>query len=287
MAKVRVIYNETRLKLQIKRFQTFMTLERGLSDKTRDLYTRIMSTTLRETESLRPSRQQIMDRLLELHEKKRSSSHIRNHQLAVENYMAFLGVQMEFTRPKKKPRMVSGTMSDAEVAVLVAASENIREKAIVGVLASSGIRNAELCNLRVRDIDIAHHLVHVHEGKGGRSTARDIGADAVAVVIKYLQVYPRGEGDYLFTTLRANARYTETALRRLIKKLAKKARLEKRVYPHLLRHSLATSLLRHDADIQSVQQQLGHAHLITTMIYIHSDPVAAQRVIARCRPSYF
>ncbi len=270
---------------KIKKFQTHLLIDRGLRPLTRELYARIITRVLSDIDCLMPSKEEISEFVYSLYESGKSETHIRNIQLAVENYMGFLGIEVSYKRPKKKRRLVSGALSEAEVAVLIAAASNIREKAIVSLLASSGIRNRELCGLKVRNIDFGNNRVRIEEGKGGSSRACVISGSCVTVLLAYLQQYQREQDDFLFTTLRKNEPYTPWALRRLIKKLAKLANLDKRVHPHKLRHSLATNMLGRRANPKTVQMQLGHRHLSTTEIYMHSG-YGWELEVAFCQPAY-
>ncbi len=275
-----------KLEKEIRKFSTYLLVQRALRPLTRELYSRIVSRILREVGTTRPNKQQVTAYIMGLHERKTSSTNIRNNQLAIENYMAFCGQKIEFKRPKKKARLIRDVLSEAEVAVLIAAAENLRERAIISLLACTGIRNRELCGLRVCDIDMPHNLIRVEDGKGGSAAVCHIPGDCIAVVMQYLQAHPRNPDDYLFTTLREGVAYTPWALRRLVKKLASKAGIQKRVFPHEFRHSLASNLLRRGANPITVQWQLRHRHLTTTLIYIHSGLGNSQREVAHFAPAY-
>lgn len=275
------------LQQNLSRFGPWLRVQRGLSARSRDLYLRILKRILLTIGSVHPTEDQIYRFLSDAYEIDYSRSHIRNTQIAIELYLAFLGTPLELKRPRKKRGMVGNVLSEAEVAVLIAASKNIREKAMVSLLACSGIRNQELCDLRVRDIDLNQHMLRVVDGKGGSTRCCSVSPECLAVVAQYLQQHPRGEGDYLFTTLRGGGQYSTTALRRLVKRLASRAKMDKRVHPHLFRHALASNLLKRGATLLAVQQQLGHASLSTTMIYIHSGHAGDyRREVAYHQPAY-
>jgi integrase len=88
-----------------------------------------------------------------------------NTALAVEKYMEFIGNAIIFGRQKKPKPMIIDTLSEAEVTRLIFSTKNIREKAIVSLLAYSGIRNLELCNLKVRDFMYTQNAIRIIKGK--------------------------------------------------------------------------------------------------------------------------
>lgn len=279
--------DKDQLKHNLDRLGPWLRVQRGLSARSRDLYLRILKRILLAIGSVHPTEDEVYRYLSDIYEIDYSRSHIRNTQIAIELYLAFLGTPLELKRPRKKRGMVGNVLSEAEVAVLIAAARNIREKAMVALLACSGIRNQELCDLRVRDIDLNQHMLRVVDGKGGSVRCCNVTPECLAIVAQYLQQYPRSESDYLFTTLRAGTQCSTTALRRLVKQLAVRARIDKRVHPHLFRHALASNLLKRGATVLAVQQQLGHASLSTTMIYIHSGHAGDyRREIGYFQPAY-
>jgi site-specific recombinase XerD len=278
--------DHVKLQKVLKKYSVYLMVEHRLMPKTVELYTKLMAKVLKTLNTLTPSRKTVVSYVLDLYSKEYSSTHLRNIQLAVENYMTMNKTKVQFKRPKKKHHLVSDVLSEAEVAVLIASTRTIREKAIISLLACSGIRNNELCSVKVKDVDMAHNLIRVENGKGGSADVCYISGECVAVLTSYLYYYPREQSDFLFTTLRANKQYTTWALRRLVKKVTKNTNIGKRVFPHKLRHSLATNLLNRGANPRTVQWQLRHKHLSTTLIYLHSGYGFAQREIAHFQPAY-
>src|SRR5256885_103921 len=96
----------------------------------------------------------------------KSYSHIINTTLALERYSEFLGTPIHLGRPNKPKRIVAGTLTEAEIARMFSICRNIRERALLGMLAYTGIRNLELCNLHVKDIDFQNNTVFIKGGKG-------------------------------------------------------------------------------------------------------------------------
>jgi integrase/recombinase XerD len=105
-------------------------------------------------------------------------------------------------------------------------------------------------------------------------------------LIDYLSVFLKRPDDYLFTTLKANCPLADGDLRKLVRVVARRARIGRRVYPHLFRHSLATNLLNRGASLLMIKDQLGHAFIDSTMIYVKSMPFRTRTEYDFYKPAY-
>ena len=181
----------------------------------------------------------------------------------------------------KKERKLPSFLETEEVAHLLDASkgdkwEMKRDRAILETLYSCGIRVSELVGLNSIDIDLLSGLIKVY-GKGKKERIVPIGSCACEAIKDYIDVTPsdfQNRTQPLFIN-RLKTRLTDRSIRRLILKYARRAALKKGISPHTLRHTFATHLLDRGADLRSVQELLGHAHLSTTQIYTH---VTAKRL---------
>ena len=266
-------------------FRKFLLVKKGIMDITIRGYTASLKPAFKRIGSVRPSHQQIVDYITWMHEQKYSYSYIVNTSLALEWWTLFKGYPVKLGRPRKPNTIVKDTLTEAEVTRLISASKNIKEKAISSLLAYSGIRNKELCGLRVCDIDLGDNMVRVLEGKGRKDRLIHISGDCSKVISEYLIRFEKENDEYLFMTYQGN-QYTGFALRKLVRVLADRAGIKKRVYPHLLRHSLATNLLRRGCNLILIQRQLGHVFIESTMIYIRSFPQRIQNEYNIYIPSY-
>ena len=152
--------------------------------------------------------------------------------------------------------------------------KSLRDRAIMELLFSTGLRVSELCALD-RDIDLNRDELSVR-GKGDKVRVVFISASAKDAVKKYLS--KRGDiDDSLFIQMgkgtskenKDTLRLTSRSVERIIKHYATKAGITKKVTPHVIRHSFATDLLENGADLRSVQALLGHANIATTQVYTH------------------
>jgi len=153
----------------------------------------------------------------------------------------------------------------------ISASVCLRDVAVLETIYSCGLRVSELCGLRVEDIDWSGQLVRVR-GKGKKERLVPIGEPALKTIEGYwrtLKHPPSGAAPVFFAETKKNATLQPIQLSRRLKQYLIIAGLDPGLTPHKLRHSYATHLLDAGADLRSVQELLGHAHLITTQVYTH------------------
>ena len=150
----------------------------------------------------------------------------------------------------------------------------IRDKAILELLYSSGLRLAEVQGLTIRDVDFNRQLLRI-TGKGNKTRVVPFGEKAKNAVMQWLQLYPSWHGDFvpeanIFITQKGNplgARQIENR----VKFQAQRAGVNVDLHTHLLRHCFASHMLSNSGDLRAVQEMLGHSNLTTTQIYTHVD----------------
>ncbi len=147
----------------------------------------------------------------------------------------------------------------------------LRDVAVLETIYSCGLRISELCGLRADDIDWSQQIVRVR-GKGKKERLVPIGKPALEAIGQYwliLKQPPVGASPVFFSETKLHAPLHPVQLSRQLKRYLICAGLDPHLTPHKLRHSYATHLLDAGADLRSVQELLGHAHLVTTQIYTH------------------
>jgi integrase/recombinase XerD len=183
----------------------------------------------------------------------------------------------------KLGRSLPQALTEQEVEALLAAPDprdvlGARDRTMLELMYASGLRVSELVNLKLSEINLRQGVLRT-QGKGGKERLVPVGEEAVVWMERYLSE-SRGDllkgatREALFVTRRREA-MTRQAFWHLIKRYAKQAGIHKHLSPHTLRHSFATHLLNHGADLRSVQMLLGHSDLSTTQIYTH---VAKERL---------
>lgn len=183
-------------------------------------------------------------------------------------------------------------LTTAEVDLLEAAIdlskwEGQRNKAIIEVLFSCGLRVSELVTLHLSDVYEEEGFVRVM-GKGSKERLVPIADSAIHelhlwYVDRRQMKIKQGEEDYVFLN-RRGAHLTRTMILIMIKRLAEEAGLKKTISPHTLRHSFATALLEGGASLRAIQAMLGHENIGTTQIYTHIDMSLLRKEIETCHP---
>jgi integrase/recombinase XerD len=149
-----------------------------------------------------------------------------------------------------------------------------RDRSILELFYSSGLRLSELCGARLEHLDMEEKFLRV-TGKGNKTRIVPLGEMARQAIERYLAVdrptlIKRRTSSHLFLSIRGGA-LSPDRVREIVKERAAQAGLEQNIYPHLLRHSFATHLLEGGADLRVIQELLGHADIATTQIYTHVD----------------
>ena len=180
----------------------------------------------------------------------------------------------------RRPRRLPDAPKPSEVERIVDSFDGddplaVRNRALVELVYSAGLRSAEAVGLDLGDVDFEQELVHVRKGKGAKDRLVPLGEEAAALVAHYLRdARPQlatGANDALFLSARGNRLDTST-LRRLVP------------HPHRLRHAFATHLLEGGADLRTIQELLGHSSLSTTQMYSHVDAKRLRKVYDTAHP---
>jgi len=163
----------------------------------------------------------------------------------------------------------------------------LRDRAVLELLYSSGLRVSELCDARLENLDLAAGFIRV-TGKAAKTRLIPVGQPARAAIQKYMEterprLVSRKSGAEIFLSVRGK-KLTPQRIWQLIRQYARRAGIETNVHPHLMRHSFATHLLGGGADLRIIQELLGHADISTTQIYTHVEKSGLQAVIKKFHP---
>lgn len=171
--------------------------------------------------------------------------------------------------PRKLPQVLDADEAVRLVEVPTDAPLGLRDRALLELFYSSGLRLSELCALRWRDLDFVAGMVSVL-GKGNKQRLVPVGSHARAALLAWREE-SRGEAAAPVFPGRGGAPIGARAVQIRIKQLAGRQGLFKHVHPHMLRHSFASHILESSGDLRGVQELLGHADIATTQIYTHLD----------------
>ncbi|MBO5216759.1 MAG: site-specific tyrosine recombinase XerD [Alistipes sp.] len=226
----------------------------------------------------RPHIERYMEWLYEKGSKKTSQARQLSGIKSFFNYL-LLNEQIESSpveliEPPKPSRHLPDTLSVEEINNIISSidystTKGLRDRAIIEVLYSCGLRVSELCNLRLSDLFFGEGYIRVI-GKGNKQRLVPISGVARDRIQLYKEVRGETNQDILFLSNRGS-KLTRVMIFTIIKQAAQRAGIDKSISPHTLRHSFATHLLEGGANIRQVQQMLGHESILTTEVYTHLD----------------
>ncbi|MDV2451080.1 tyrosine recombinase XerC [Xanthomonas hortorum] len=171
--------------------------------------------------------------------------------------------------PRKLPQVLDADEAVRLVEVPTDAPLGLRDRALLELFYSSGLRLSELCALRWRDLDLESGLVMVL-GKGEKQRLVPVGSHAITALRAWLRDSGGRAETHVFPG-RAGGAISQRAVQIRIKQLAVRQGMFKDVHPHMLRHSFASHILESSGDLRGVQELLGHSDIATTQIYTHLD----------------
>jgi integrase/recombinase XerD len=291
---------------ELERFTTALWLERGLSDNTREAYSRDVQglnawlldqsrgNALTASES---DVQAYLGARLSQGSSHRSISRLLSSLRSFYQYLVREGdVSSDPTQHLDRPkpsRPLPKSLSESEVDQLLNAPDaslvvEHRDLAMLEVLYASGLRVSELVGLTLPQLSLNQGVVRVF-GKGGKERLVPLGEAAIETVTDYLGATRQAllkdrQSDVLFPSNRGKVMTRQTFWYR-IKIYAKRAGIDPNLSPHTLRHAFATHLINHGADLRVVQMLLGHSDLTTTQIYTHVARSRMQALHEKHHPS--
>lgn len=193
----------------------------------------------------------------------------------------------EDLRPPRRSQSLPKYLTESEAARLrEAAAAEPRAHAIVSLLLYTGLRVGELCRLTLETVDFDERTLRVRNGKGDKDRLVILPDRCVQTLRGWLAVRPSSGSDYVFPAKTGRRHIAERSVQRKVQSLAEQAGIAKEVTPHVLRHTLATTLLRNRGDIRFIQRILGHASIATTQIYTHLDDAKLKEMYDAAQPQY-
>ena len=165
--------------------------------------------------------------------------------------------------------------------------KSLRNMAILELLYATGIRVSELVSIELNQVDFSYNIIRVM-GKGRKERIVPFGGFASDALLIYKdEVRPKlmktKQHDKLFVNMRGGE-LTDRGVRHILKEMIEKASMHTKVYPHMFRHTFATHLLNNGADLRTVQELLGHAHLSSTQVYTHVTKEALRKTYMNAHP---
>lgn len=280
----------------ISSFLTHVRVEKGLSSNTVAAYRRDLAkfnefAQKRKLSLETATRDDLVDFLAGLYRQKLESKTVARHLVTLRNFFRFAQIQeliaedpsVNLESPKIR-RSLPGYLRLEEVERLLVQPDaktplGLRDRAMLEVLYSAGLRVSELVGLRVTDLDTKVGCVRCI-GKGDKERIVPVGKKALGMVEKYLRdarpkLLGKAAGSPTLFVNRRGGALSRVGVWKILSSYGRRAGLRVALTPHMLRHSFATHLLDHGADLRVIQELLGHASIATTEIYTH---VAGRRL---------
>jgi len=201
-----------------------------------------------------------------------SSSYFKHTVYGLRFAYKVMGVSGKdiFLPSMKFPKKLPVVLSPNEVKRLLSSPSLLRHRIILAMIYGCGLRRFELLNLKIQDVDLDRKMLHIREGKGRKDRYVPLGEH----LTRGLSTYLENEHPYVWlfngkTNTGQLQQFSETGVQWIIKQAAKKAKINKHVTSHVLRHTYATHLLEMGMDITTLKDLLGHVDIKTTMVYLH------------------
>lgn len=230
-----------------------------------------------------------------------SVSHQNNKLKVVKSFLRFLAENnyivsdpsKDISYAKKPQRLPRSILTQSEMKKLLHCPDTktvlgYRDRTILEVLYSTGVRREEINNILLTDVDYTEGFIRINCGKGRKDRIVPIGK----IACRYLENYIKGVrpalirnpfNNHLFLSMKGN-RLSKNMLWEIVKRYAREAKIKKNIFPHTFRHTCATLMLRNQANIRHIQELLGHSSLDSTQVYASVSITDLKEVHSRCHP---
>ena len=279
------------METEIKEFLDYLSSERGLSSNTSMAYSRDLEQleqfcTLYKKSLVHVSQKDLREFVAFLRKQELTPRSIARKISTLKQFYRFLLRENKIqTDPaellsivQKTKRLPKHLTIDEIFRLIAAAAGNseseIRDRALLEMWYGTGARVSELAQLTLGQIDLDERVVKIR-GKGGKERIVPLSEDSVVLAKKYLDIRHRWilqhelKETKVFFLTRLGKAFSRQGIWKLVKKYAKRAHISRKVWPHMIRHSFATHVLRGGADLRAVQELLGHKSISTTEVYTH------------------
>ena len=280
------------MKEYIEEFINYLAVERGLANNTLMAYRRdltkyskfLKKSKVEKTSDI--SREDITKFMYDQKQKGLAANSIGRSLAAIRMFHRYFVRERviaedpaELIETPKMWKKVPDSLSQLEIEAMIKATKGrgwqlTRDNAIMELFYASGMRVSELVDLRTDNVNLDIGYIRCI-GKGRKERIIPIGKRAREAIIKYLEKVRtkllKGNFSEALFLSRLGKKISRQSVWKLIKQYAKKANIKREIKPHTIRHSFATHLLQHGADLRSVQEMLGHSDISTTQIYTHID----------------
>lgn len=268
--------------LKIKRFEQFLTSKRFAESTIKtyigtlrvflNFFKDIPISELNNQDIIRFNNDYILAKRLSNSYQNQTVNAIKKFFLIVENR----NVNIDTIHRPRKEHKLPNVISKEEVKAILDAPRNIKHKVMLSLIYACGLRRSELINLRPLDVDSKRNLLIIRQSKGNKDRVVPLSEKIIELLREYYKTYrPK---IWLFEGQHPGNKYSVGSLEKVLKQSLKKAKLDKAITLHWLRHSYATHLLEAGTDLRYIQAILGHKSSRTTEIYTHVSTSSLQNI---------
>jgi integrase/recombinase XerD len=185
-------------------------------------------------------------------------------------------MEVDFIQRPRREKRLPNVLSKLEVKSILESPINLKHRAMLSIIYACGLRRSELLNLTLKDVLSDRHLLFIRQSKGKKDRMLPISDKLISMLREYYRAYkPK---TWLFEGQNPGEQYSERSLQLVLNQALNKARINKPVTLHWLRHSYATHLLENGTDLRYIQELLGHSSSKTTEIYTHVSTHSIQKI---------
>ena len=206
--------------------------------------------------------------------KKKGPSSVSSDISAIKFFFENVLHEKIYLKHPKRNKSIPEILTKEEIKKMINSLSNIKHRLIIKLLYGCGLRVSELVNLKNTDLNLLEGLIHIKLSKGKKDRFVKIPESILEELKSYCNL---NKEEFLFPSTR-KGKLTTATIQAIAEKSAKKAGIEKRVYPHLLRHSFATHLLEQGTDLRIIQKLLGHSDIKTTQIYTQISQASIKNI---------
>jgi len=211
---------------------------------------------------------------LQIQIKRIKPSSVSSQISAIKFFFENVLKQKIYLKHPKRNKTIPKILTFKEIKKMIDATNNIKHKLILKIIYGCGLRVSEIINLKKDDIDFNEKLIYIKLAKG----KKDRFVRVPESILEELKSYCNLLGEEILFPSNRGGRLTTATIQTIVENSAKKAKIKKEVYPHLLRHSFATHLLEQGTDLRIIQKLLGHSDIKTTQIYTQISQASIKNI---------
>jgi len=283
---------ESILESEKNRFVRWLITERDISHRIAVMYARHILRMLRKLNTMIPSKQMCEGYRDDLLMAGKKNGYVLQIVKSIRHYGRFIGKDLKIKYPRRKEQKLPVFLSETEVKQMLFACRSIKEKLVIMLSGACGLRPNEVARLKISDVNMDTCTISVPTVKTDSRWEIPVSNDVMGTIKAYLQYErphsPQDSGDSHCLLLdQYNEPYNNMncrGIRQIIKNIGKRAGIEKRVYPTMLRHSFATLLMKNGCPLPYVQRLMRHRNIQSTLVYAHVVEDGLKEIYERYAP---